>query len=521
MKTLLSKAIAPTALVMLLLTGCATNPVTGKRELNFVSENREIKLGEQHYMSGQQSQGGPYVVDPELTRYVSDIGMKIADASDRPQLPYEFVVLNNSVPNAWAMPGGKIAINRGLLTELDSEAELAAVLSHEVVHAAARHGAKSMQRGILFQVGLLGVAIAAEGHRDGNYALLGSQIAGGLINLKYGRNHESEADYYGMLYMSRTGYDVTAAVRLQETFFRLKDEKKSNAFATLLASHPPSEDRIEANRKTATELPQGGFVGEKEYAAKMARMTRGIPAYKKLDDGVTAMHQRRYPEALALSEQAIAIEPEEAMFYGLRGDALSAMKRSDEARSAYDKAIVLNPDYYYFKERRGMLALQAGNKQAARKDLQAASALLPTADALYSLGVMDLESGNRQQAIANFRAASGVNSATGQKAAAQLAHLTLASNPRRYVDLQVRTNRRGYATVIVKNNSPIAITGVRGRVYLKDPDTGRVLRSEALYTSGSIDPGQSRTFVSRFGPYRSTDIRRYVQAELTSARPAK
>ena len=85
-------------------------------------------------------QGGAYVVDPELNRYVREVGARLARASDR-ALPYEFVVLNNSTPNAWALPGGKIAVNRGLLVELDNEAELAAVLGHEIVHAAARHGA--------------------------------------------------------------------------------------------------------------------------------------------------------------------------------------------------------------------------------------------------------------------------------------------------------------------------------------------------------------------------------------------
>ena len=122
-----------------LLTGCVINPVTGDRELALVSAEQEIAIGEQQYEPSQQMQGGEYTLDPELTSYVAGVGQKLAAVSDR-QLPYEFVVLNSSVPNAWALPGGKIAVNRGLLTELDSEAELAAVLGHEIVHAAARHG---------------------------------------------------------------------------------------------------------------------------------------------------------------------------------------------------------------------------------------------------------------------------------------------------------------------------------------------------------------------------------------------
>ncbi|MBA3696608.1 MAG: M48 family metalloprotease, partial [Methylotenera sp.] len=124
----------------LLTTNCGVNPVTKKREFQIVSESQEIAIGKQNYEPARQSQGGDYVIDPELTAYVQSIGNKLAAASDR-KLPYEFIIINDSVPNAWAMPGGKIAFNRGLLYELNNEAELAAVMGHEMVHAAARHGA--------------------------------------------------------------------------------------------------------------------------------------------------------------------------------------------------------------------------------------------------------------------------------------------------------------------------------------------------------------------------------------------
>ena len=118
----------------LLLAGCGVNPVTGSSEMSFMSEAEEIRTGEQQYEPSQQSEGGQYVLDPELTRYVQRVGMRLARVSDRPELPYEFVLLNNSEPNAWALPGGKIALNRGLLVLLESEAQLAAVLGHEIVH---------------------------------------------------------------------------------------------------------------------------------------------------------------------------------------------------------------------------------------------------------------------------------------------------------------------------------------------------------------------------------------------------
>src|SRR5262245_15155681 len=117
-----------------LLSACGVNPVTGKKEIQFVSEAQEKEIGEKNYSPARQGEGGDLTVLPDLTNYVSSVGKKLAAVADR-QLPYEFVVLNNSVPNAWALPGGKIAVNRGLLYELNSESELAAVLGHEIVHA--------------------------------------------------------------------------------------------------------------------------------------------------------------------------------------------------------------------------------------------------------------------------------------------------------------------------------------------------------------------------------------------------
>ena len=122
----MTKLLLLLALITGLSTGCAVNPVTGKNELSIISESRELAIGAQQYGPSQQSQGGTYSVDPELTDYVNEVGQRLAAVSDR-KLPYEFIVLNDSVPNAWALPGGKIAINRGLLMQLDSEAELAAV----------------------------------------------------------------------------------------------------------------------------------------------------------------------------------------------------------------------------------------------------------------------------------------------------------------------------------------------------------------------------------------------------------
>ena len=266
-------------LSLALASGCSVNPVTGKRELILMSTAQEIEMGKQYYVPMQQSQGGEYDVDPALTAYVQRVGNSVASQRGV-NLPYEFVVLNNSVPNAWALPGGKVAINRGLLTEMESEAELAAVLGHEAVHAAARHSAQQQTRGMLLQVGVVGTAIAASDSDYGNLIVGGANLLAQAGIARYGRSAELQADRYGMQYMSKAGYDPQGAVELQQTFVRLSEGRRADWLSGLFASHPPSQSRVEANRATAATLSEGGRDGKAEYARAMARTMELKPAYE-------------------------------------------------------------------------------------------------------------------------------------------------------------------------------------------------------------------------------------------------
>ena len=227
------RRLVSVSLLALLVVGCSTNPVTGKRELSFYSTASEIRLGEQNYIPGQQSQGGQYYLDDELNDYINEVGQNLVAASrtalpNAPDLPYEFVVLNNNVPNAWALPGGKLAINRGLLTQLRDESELAAVLGHEIVHAAASHGAAQMSRNTLIGLGATAIGMAGADSKYANLINYGSQIGAAAWMARYGRDDELESDRYGMVIMSEAGYDPIGAVRLQETFVRLSEGRNQD-----------------------------------------------------------------------------------------------------------------------------------------------------------------------------------------------------------------------------------------------------------------------------------------------------
>src|ERR1044072_2096495 len=289
------------------LAGCGVNPVTGKQEIQFVSEAQELKLGEQNYAPMRQAEGGDFDVLPEPTAYVNEVGQKLAAVADR-KLPYEFVVLNSAVPSAWALPGGKIAVNRGLLTALQSEAELAAVLGHEIVHAAARHGAKAQERGTLLQVGLaaaqIGAAVSDVGTNVAGLVMQGAGVGAQLVQQKYGSDQELESDHYGMKYMKLAGYAPWGAVTLQETFVRLSQQegaKKQGWLDGLFASHPPSEERVEKKRATAPELGRGGETGADKYTARMKPLRAVEPAYKKYDEGLLAGRKKAFTRARPLA----------------------------------------------------------------------------------------------------------------------------------------------------------------------------------------------------------------------------
>lgn len=408
------------------LSGCVTNPVTGQTEVGFVSTEQQIAIGREQYGPAQQMQGGLYVVDPELTEYVSQVGNRVARYSNI-DLPYEFVVLNNSVPNAWALPGGKIAVNRGLLVELRNEAELAAVLGHEVVHAAARHGAKQMERGMLLQGALTATAIGLQGTGYGNSVMQSAQMAASLVNTKYGRDAERESDFYGTRMLARAGYNPYAAVTLQETFLKLSEGHNPSWVEGLFSSHPPSAERVRNNRGLVESLVAEGYV-DGEYAAdRYQAATRRIrtdkDAYATADKARSAARDGNLDEALELVGQALDAQYAEPRFHALRGDIRFEQERYDDAIINYNRAIERDAGYYANYLGRGMSFVAEGDRARAKADLNASVKLLPTTIAYLELGKIAEAEGDTDLASRYYQAAGQSGGAAGQEARARYAGL--------------------------------------------------------------------------------------------------
>ncbi|MCB1851144.1 MAG: M48 family metalloprotease [Gammaproteobacteria bacterium] len=480
-------------LLTLLLGACATNPVTGKSELALVPESSELDIGSNQYLPSRQLQGGDYTADPELTRYVSQVGAELAKVSDR-KLPYEFAIVNDSSPNAWALPGGKIAINRGLLVELNSEAELAAVLGHEIVHAAARHSAQGIERGVLLQGALTAVGLAAGESGYADIAMGAASLGGNLINQRYSREAELESDQFGMLYMQRAGYDPSAAIGLQETFVRLFGSKEPNWLSGLFASHPPSPERVEKNRQTAARLGRGGKLGREIYRRMIAHLRQTKPAYDAYDEGVKLL-DRQPGQALRLADKAISIEPREALFHALRGDAYQQQNNLQQARRAYDKAISLNPEFFLPYLQRGVVRSALGDDSGARSDLQRSLQLLPTADAHYHLGRLAQENGDRRTAVTHYQVAARSQSKAGKAASRELATMQLSTTPGAHLDTRLGMDRSGNLLIQISNNTGI---GVRNPVVLvgRRDAAGNIYRGREHKVEGVLMPGRSILFNS-------------------------
>jgi len=265
----------PCLLILLagLLGACAVNPVTGERQLAFISESQEIALGQQGAAEVRQSMA--LVQDQALQDYVERLGLKLAAASERPDLPWSFAVVDDPVPNAFALPGGPVFVTRGLLTLMDSEAELVSVLGHEIGHITARHSVAQMSRAQLAQLGLgLGTIFVPEVRPYGELASSGLS----LLLLKYGRDAERQADTLGFKYAQSQGYDTREMADVFAALQQSAELAGQSAIPNWMASHPAPQERIEAVQRRLAEQSGHGLdstVGRADFLGQIDGLAYG------------------------------------------------------------------------------------------------------------------------------------------------------------------------------------------------------------------------------------------------------
>ena len=370
--------------------GCAVDPVTGGKTFNMVSEAQEIAIDKQHSPKQFSNDYGS-VRETQLNRYVDQVGRKMGQKSHRPQMPYNFRVVNANYINAYAFPGGSIAATRGILLKLDNEAQLAALLGHELGHVNARHSAESMSKGQLAQLGV-GLGAVLVGSQLGQQ---GAQMVGQLGMLgasallaSYSRENEREADALGMEYLVQNGYSPMGMVGLMEMLNSLH-KGKSSASRTLFSTHPMSVERLRtaqnnANRRyqSAQSLP----LYHDRYMDRIASLRKMKPAIEKMQKAEGALAKKKYDEAekgllsalrqvpndytglmllakcnvaqkeygqvLKYAEKARTAYPQEAQSYLFAGYSRIKLKNFDRAYQdfqAYDERLPGNPVSTFFK----------------------------------------------------------------------------------------------------------------------------------------------------------------------------
>ena len=266
---------------------CATNPVTGKKQISLLSEAEEMAIGQQQDAEIRREMG--VYDDPALQRYVNDIGQELARVSHRPNLPWTFTIVDSPAINAFALPGGYIYLTRGILAYLDDEAELAGVLGHEIGHVTARHAAQAYTRQAQAGIGLTILSIFVPSTAP--FADLGS--AGlSVLFLRHGRDAELEADRLGVEYGSGAGYDPAGVPRFLATLARV-DNLSERGVPNWLSTHPDPGSRVTKAEPVASKFVSDAAKAQNrdQYLERIQGMVFG----DRVEEGIVRGNEFLHP----------------------------------------------------------------------------------------------------------------------------------------------------------------------------------------------------------------------------------
>lgn len=360
--------------------GCATDPVTGKKQFMLVSEDTEIQIDKQ-YSPLQFSSDFGEAQDSQLNRYVNEVGNKMAAASHRPHMPYSFRVVNATYVNAYAFPGGSIAATRGIMLELDNEAELASLLGHELGHVNARHAAEQMSKGQLTQalVGGISVLAGTQSAALGDLAGQLGQISAGALLAKYSRNNEREADALGMQYMVGVGYGSEGFVGLMEMLNTLS-KHKSSTVDLLFATHPMSQERYDTAVRDANTKYQSALKGplnRDRYMDHTAELRARKGAIQEVQEGEKQMAARKYDAAENHFRKALKQAPDDYVALCMMSISNLAQKEYAPGRQYAEMAQKAYPKEAQAYHLSGFSRIQLKDFEGAYEEFRSFEQLLP------------------------------------------------------------------------------------------------------------------------------------------------
>jgi beta-barrel assembly-enhancing protease len=322
--------------------GCAKDPVTGKTQLMMLTQDQEVAIDRQQSPFQFSSDYG-IVQDSTLNRYVNQVGSNLVPYTHRPDMPYNFQCVNATYINAYAFPGGSIAVTRGILLSLEDEAELAALLGHELGHVNARHTAEQVSKSQLSSLFVGGLAMLADSQSKGlgNLTQQLGALGQGLYLAKYSRDNEREADYLGHEYMVRAGYGSRGFVGLMEMLNTLNKQQPSSA-QMLFSTHPMSDERLSA----AVQRDQGPYavsqnapVYRERYMDQTAALRQRKKAIELMQEGEKHLAREKYDAARTAFSSALKLASDDYAGHVLMAKCQLIQKKNAEAASYADAAI--------------------------------------------------------------------------------------------------------------------------------------------------------------------------------------
>ncbi len=388
------------------VAGCAVNPVTGKQQFMIVSESSEIQIDKQN-SPHQFSTDYGILQDNALNSYVNQVGRKLIPHTHRQKMPYSFQGVNATYINAYAFPGGSIAVTRGILLKLDNEAELAALLGHELGHVNARHTAQQMSKGTLASLVLSGVS-AYIGQKYSQYSDLAQQLGmlgAGALLASYSRDNEREADALGNQYMVQSGYSTQGFVGLMEMLNSLS-KNKSGATNLLFSTHPMSDERFRAaqeNARTKYQASQSLPLNAERYMDNTSRLRQIKDAIEAMQKSDTAMGAQKYDEAETYLRNALKRVPNDYAGLLMMAKCQLAQGNDSEAQAYADQAKQAYPREAQAYHVSGFAKLKGNSFDAAYQDFSRCEALLPKNPGMAFFKGYALEGmGRRDQSAAEY-----------------------------------------------------------------------------------------------------------------------
>jgi len=386
------------------LSGCATSPVTGKSILVGMSEQQETQVDAQ-VSPHQFSQDMGAVQDTRSNRYVADVGSRMDKLTHRPNMPYSYRVLNANYLNAYTFPGGAMGVTRGLLVEMESEAELAALWGHELGHVNARHAAQKQGESLVAQIAVSALNVATKDSGWAGLIAMGTQIGASALLSSYSRDNEREADALGQEYMVRAGYPASGMAALHQRL--LNQEKGSPSLVqTMFSTHPMSQERV-ANAQQITNAlyakSNAANPQRERFMDNIAGLRRIKPTIQDCAQGETALSAKKYSVADERFRSALRRTPKDYPANLGMAQCLMAQGRKPEALRYANAARTIYPQEARAHKVAGVLALEMRDPGRAFEYLDQHDRLLPGSPEITFLKGVSLEGmGNKQGAAQHY-----------------------------------------------------------------------------------------------------------------------